>query len=240
MSNIGSSLHEHCILKVTDLIAHMSTSMRPSSSVAKPTQHQKFTSTTTIDTASEPSSGVDKPTDAENWTPSVRLKNLTDALSCRAHEATVKNLLSATTNLREWQTAVSPTHKQRDAMTKLGSDWHVPQKTCGKKRTPIEVAKGLEEQFIETAQRMLEKRTPFGYKRGADDDSAIVYSAPSNKAARFPAMPPNENECASLEEQGRGSVSRHLNRNLLVEFCDAGLITQLRTQFSNLSFPAFW
>jgi hypothetical protein len=96
-------LHEHCILKVKDLIAHMSTSTRPSSSAAKPTEYQKPaadtamlaggvakpTALTTIDNASEPSSGVAKPTDAEDWEPSVLANNMTDMLSCRAYEAGV-------------------------------------------------------------------------------------------------------------------------------------------------------
>jgi hypothetical protein len=108
-------LHEHCILKVKDLIAHMSTSTRPSSSAAKPTEYQKPaadtamlaggvakpTALTTIDNASEPSSGVAKPTDAQDWEPSVLAKNMTDMLSCRAYEAGVKKLLSDTTKLRD-------------------------------------------------------------------------------------------------------------------------------------------
>jgi hypothetical protein len=111
-------------LKVKDLIAHMSTSTRPSSSAAKPTEYQKPaadtamlaggvakpTALTTIDNASEPSSGVAKPTDAQDWEPSVLAKNMTDMLSCRAYEAGVKKLLSDTTKLREWQTA-APTGK---------------------------------------------------------------------------------------------------------------------------------
>jgi hypothetical protein len=87
-------------LKVKDLIAHMSTSTRPSSSAAKPTEYQKPaadtamlaggvakpTALTTIDNASEPSSGVAKPTDAQDWEPSVLAKNMTDMLSCRDRE----------------------------------------------------------------------------------------------------------------------------------------------------------
>ena len=151
--------------------------------VAKPT------APTTIDNAAEPSSGIDKPTGATDLEPSMLLKKLTDILSNRAHEAGVKKLLSDTTILREWQTAAHPTNNQRDQMMKLGSDWHVPQKAHGKKRFPGDVAKNLEKEFIDTAQRMLENKTPFGVKRGAakpasDDDAAHGDVAPSSKASR--------------------------------------------------------
>ena len=234
----SSSLHARCILKVTDLIAHMSTSTRPSSSAAKPAERQKTdadtamlaggvtkpTAPTTIDNASELSSGVAKPTVTKDLEPSVLLQILTDMLSCRAQEAGVKKLLSDTAKLREWQTAAHPTHKQRDAMTKLGSDWHVPQKSHGKKRGPVEVAKDLEKEFINTAKRLLENRTPFGHTRGTaksahGDRAAPRFEAPTNKAARVingrtihnvfqlpdssgrtSAVPPSENDCAPLEQ----------------------------------------
>jgi hypothetical protein len=46
-------------------------------------------------------------------------------------------------------------------MMKLGSDWHVPQKAHGKKRLPVQVAKNLEKEFIDAAQRLVENKTPF-------------------------------------------------------------------------------
>ena len=198
-SSLGAPRAQVCILKVTDLIAHMFSSTHPSSSAAKPAEYQKPamlaggvakpTAPTTIDNASEPSNGIAKPTGAEDLEPSVLLKKMTDILSYRAHEAGVKKLLSDTTKLREWQTAAPPTHNQRDAMMKLGSDWHVPQKAHGKKRLPVDVAKNLEKEFIDTAKRMLESKTPFGDKRGAakpacDDDAAHGDAAPSSKAPR--------------------------------------------------------
>ena len=75
-------------------------------------------------------------------------------------------------------------------MMKLGSDWHAPQKAHGKKRIPIEVAKNLEKEFIDTAQRLLENKTPFGVNRRAakpahDDDAAHGHAAANcHKAAR--------------------------------------------------------
>ena len=85
--------------------------------------------------------------------------------------------------------AARPTNKQRDDMTKLGSDWKVPQKSHGKKRDPGEVAKDLEKEFMETAQRLLENKTPFGHTRGAaksthDDHPAHGTEAHVTKAAR--------------------------------------------------------
>lgn len=103
------------------------------------------------------------------------LKRQTDMLSHRAHEAGVKKLFTDITKLREWQSTTRPTNKQRDAMMKLGSDWHVPQKAHGKKMPPNIVAWNLQTEFMHTAQRLLENKTPFDNKRRAtkpahDDD----------------------------------------------------------------------
>ena len=95
------------------------------------------------------------------------LQDLADHLSSRAGEAAVKKLLADAAQLQAWQNAASPTNAQRDAMTKLGSDWHVPQKIAGKKRKPEEVAKDLEKEFTDTAQRLLQKAQFFTAKHSA-------------------------------------------------------------------------
>ena len=125
--------------------------------------------------ASGPSSGVAKPTGTERLEASVLLKNMTDLLSSRGNEIGVKKLLPDTAKLRAWQNAVRPTNNQRDAMMKLGSDWQVPQKVDGKKRKPADVAKDLEKEFIGTAGRLLENKSPFGGKRG-DANPAHEYA----------------------------------------------------------------
>jgi hypothetical protein len=105
------------------------------------------------------------------------LKRQTNLLSHRSQEATVKKLFADITKLREWQSAAHPTHQQRDAMTKLGLDWHVPQTAHGKRLPPHLVAWNLEKEFMHTAQRLLENKTPFGNKRCAtkpvQDDDAV-------------------------------------------------------------------
>ena len=72
---------------------------------------------------------------------------------------------------------------------KLGSDWNVPQKSHGKKRDPDKVAKDLEKEFTDTAQRLFEHKTPFGHTRGAaksthDDHAAHGTEPHVTKAAR--------------------------------------------------------
>ena len=119
----------------------------------------------------------------------MTLQNMADVLSKRKSEANAKKLLADAAILQTWQTIVHPTNEQRDVMMKLGSDWHVPQKAHGKKRFPVDVAKNLEKEFIDTAKRMLESKNPFGDKRGAakpacDDDAAHGDAAPSSKAPR--------------------------------------------------------
>jgi hypothetical protein len=179
-----SSSPAHCIFKVTDSINHMSTSTRPSSSAEKPTESQK----TAADTAM-PAGGFAKLTVTNEQEPSMQLTNLINVLSCRAGQAGMKNLLSDTKKLREWQMAARPTHKQRDDMMKLGPAWNVPQKSHGKKRNPGEVAQDLEKEFMETAQRLLKNKTPFGHTCSAaksthDDHPAHGTAAHVPKAAR--------------------------------------------------------
>ena len=97
----------------------------------------------------------------------ITLENLKEVFSSRGNEARVKKLLSDAATLLAWKLEAHPTHKQRDAMMKLGSDWNVPQKISGKKRAPAHVAKDLERELLGTAQRLVEKRNPFFGKRCA-------------------------------------------------------------------------
>jgi hypothetical protein len=174
----------------------MHVSTHPSSSAAKPTEYQELAADsamlaagvvkpgalTILDSAPGTSSGATKLTDTEDLEPSVLLQNLTDMLLCRAKQAGVKKLLSDTSTLREWQAAARPTNKQRDAMMKLGSDWHVPQKAHGKKRLPVQVAKNLEKEFIDAAQRLLENKTPFAMANPITNTS--VSTDPFSSAAK--------------------------------------------------------
>ena len=120
------------------------------------------------------------------------LKNLTDILSQRANRTHIKKLISDTATLQEWQAAACPTHKQRDAMMKLGSDWHVAQKENGKKRVPIEVAKNLEKEFIAAAQRILADATPFAIKRGAEKTTQDEASSKRRTCATCAEKPSKE------------------------------------------------
>ena len=119
--------------------------------------------------SSVPCGSVAKPTGAEFSEASTTLQNMTDMLSNRKNETNVKKMLSDTATLKAWQKAASPSNEQRDAMMKLGSDWHVSQKINGKKRKPAKVAEDLQKELIATTKRLLEYKTPFGNKRGVAD-----------------------------------------------------------------------
>lgn len=117
-----------------------------------------------------------------NTSTAVTLKDMTDILSTRRLEARCKKLLSEVGKLREWSDAAAPTHKQRDAMIKLGKDWHVPQRLHGKKRNPADVAKDLEQQFIAIARRLLVDNCPLTiYSGAAEPTHEVANLKKSNK-----------------------------------------------------------
>ena len=51
-------------------------------------------------------------------------------------------------------------------MTKLGSEWHVPQKSAGQKRPP-EIAADLEREFLAFAERLWNTKIPSSSTRSA-------------------------------------------------------------------------
>ena len=73
----------------------------------------------------------------------------------------MKKLLADVATLRAWQTEEPASNEKRDAMTKLGSKWNVPQKVAGKKRPPSEIAADLEREILAFAERLWHKKTPF-------------------------------------------------------------------------------
>ena len=93
-------------------------------------------------------------------------------------------------------------------MTKLGSDWHVPQKIAGKKRKPEEVAKDLEKEFTDTAQRLLQKAKFFTAKHSA---AKTAHEFCSNGETGLTGFAENTEEV--LESQKRGFGHRHFNVN---------------------------
>ena len=128
-------------------------------------------------------------------------------------------MLSDTATLQAWQKTAFPSHEQRDAMMKLGSDWHVPQKNNGQKRKLAEVAEDLQKQLIRTAKRLLEYRTPCGNKRGHANplcESTYTVIAVKTHTESEPAgskqLGPIEfvvNKMERLEAQARGFTHAH-------------------------------
>ena len=69
--------------------------------------------------------------------------------------AAAQQLLQDIPVLQEWQRVTHPSHKVRDAMMKLASNWKVTQKAKGKKRSPCEVARDIEENMLKKAKLVL-------------------------------------------------------------------------------------
>ncbi len=94
----------------------------------------------------------------------MTITDLPDRFAHISHERRVKALLADSATLLAWQTQArtrKATHEARDAMTKLGSSWNVPQKAIGKKRPTAEIAADLETEMLAYAKRLLTKTTPF-------------------------------------------------------------------------------
>ena len=110
---------------------------------------------------------ADKPAGSPEWGMDIQLTHLNELFADRSDETRVAKMLRDVATLRAWQSEKHPTNKVRDAMTKLSSDWDVPQKALGKKRVPAHIAQDLERKLLAAAQRLLEKSTPFNGKRNA-------------------------------------------------------------------------
>jgi len=143
--------------------------------------------------------------------PSPFLKQLTDRLAHRSSEASVQKLLLDATILREWQLTTPATHQQRDAMLKLGSHWHVPQRANYKKRKPAEVARELEEKFIHAARQLAENETIFtrrAAKRTQEGDAKPTQEGDATSGAAKPTQE-DDAKCgaAKLLQDGDASAS---------------------------------
>lgn len=89
------------------------------------------------------------------------LRDLERSLETRKNEPNVNKWLRDVSTLQAWRRDQRASNEMRDAMTKLGSQYHVKQKQQGKKRQPSDVAADLEREFKIIAKRLLERQTPF-------------------------------------------------------------------------------
>ena len=125
------------------------------------------------DECNSSASSAEKPASAEKSArspervPDMTLSTLCDIFADRSEETRVKQFLCDVATLRAWQSQAHPSNKIRDAMTKLGSKWNVPQKAARKKRAPQDLASDLEQEFLAYAQRLWKKSNPFSKKRSA-------------------------------------------------------------------------
>ena len=106
-------------------------------------------------------SSAEKPATSPQCDSHMTISSLAHIFAQRSEETQVKKLLSDVATLRAWQTEEHASHKIRDAMTKLGSEWNVPQKAARKKRPPSEIAADLEREILAFAERLWHKKTPF-------------------------------------------------------------------------------
>ena len=126
-------------------------------------------------------SSAEKPAAPAEQVAQIKLANFNELFASRANEPRVQKLLLAAATLRKWQTETRSSNIVRDAMTKLGSDWHVPQKKSGKKRAAADVASDLERELLATAHRLVEKKCPFLGKRSAAKPAREDTSPQSSK-----------------------------------------------------------
>ena len=104
---------------------------------------------------------AEKPATSPGLESHFTISSLANIFAQRSEEPRVKKLFCDVAKLRAWQTEAHATNKIQDAMTKLGSDWNVPQKAAGKKRPPSEIAADLERELVAFAKRLWTKKRPF-------------------------------------------------------------------------------
>ena len=142
-------------------------SMFSATSAAKPASESlRASSTACPSTLAAPSmsfaSSAAKPATGQLHSVAVASESMTltlsDALSmltANSSHVDAQQLLQDIPVLQEWQRATRPSNKVRDAMTKLGSHWNVPRNAEGKKRSPSEVARDMEESMLKRARLVL-------------------------------------------------------------------------------------
>ena len=85
----------------------------------------------------------------------LTLPDILSRLQGNSSQTDAQQLLQDIPVLQEWQRAANPSHKVRDAMVKLGSHWDVPRNAKGRKRSPSEVTKHMEESMLKRARLVL-------------------------------------------------------------------------------------
>ena len=128
-------------------------------------------------------SSAEKPGTSPQCDPHMTIISLAHIFAQRSEETRVKKLLSDVATLRAWQTEEHASHKIRDAMTKLGSEWNVPQKAAGKKRPPSEIAADLEREILAFAERLWHKKSPFFINGKCCKAFAGEYATRDNQAS---------------------------------------------------------
>ena len=122
--------------------------------------------------------------------PAITLPLLTSAFAGREEEHQVKRLLADMECVLAWQRSTSASHKVRDAMERVASQWHVLRKEKGRKRKPERIARELEAAILQKARRMLDRSNPFGSaappaSSGINAFSCAVLPSSSEQTASF-------------------------------------------------------
>ena len=108
-------------------------------------------STSLAGSAAKPATDQQQALSMASESTTLTLADVFSKLEGNASNADAQQLLQDIPVLQEWKTATHPSNKVRDAMMKLASHWNVTQKAKGKKRTPCEVAKDMEDSMLKRA-----------------------------------------------------------------------------------------
>ena len=106
--------------------------------------------------------GDTPPSSAAQPMGALTLQLLPSAFAGRENEHEVKRLLAGMECVLAWQRSTSASNKDRDAMERVATQWQVPRKEQGMKRSPEKIARELETAILRNGQRMLDRSNPFG------------------------------------------------------------------------------
>ena len=141
--------------------------------------------------AAKPTTDQLQPLDIALESTTLTLADVFTKLKGNSSDADAQQLLQDIPVLQEWQRATRPSHEVRDAMLKLASHWNVTHRAEGKKRSPSEVAKDMEENMFKRAKLVL---TSYVSKPATQSDNNFVGPATQTLASQSSGAKPALNQ----------------------------------------------
>ena len=136
--------------------------------------------------AAKPTTDQLQPLDIALESTTLTLADVFTKLKGNSSDADAQQLLQDIPVLQEWQRATRPSHEVRDAMLKLASNWNVKHRAEGKKRSPSEVAKDMEENMLKRAKLVLTS-----YVSKPDTQSDNHFDGPATQTMPSSSSDPN-------------------------------------------------